>query len=133
MQYLCEQNRICIVMNTDYDVLYGHFNCMEIVKVRLLHLRCRMLFRKWIRNDVYENHIPFGKRLHMATVIRRRDLIRCHFSAMVDPVKKGIYRNVVFKTPVSICHAALAAFINKPDLPRHGNTSSPGSCHNLSS
>ena len=26
-------------MNTDYDVFYGHFNRMGIVKVRLLHCK----------------------------------------------------------------------------------------------
>ncbi|WP_204248885.1 hypothetical protein, partial [Lachnoclostridium sp. An169] len=50
-----------------------------------------------------------------------------------DPVVKGAYCNVVFTAPVSICHAALAAFIDKPDLFRHRNTGFASTCHNLAS
>ena len=47
------------------------------------------------------------------TIIRSRDLIRCRFPTAADPVVKGAYCNVVFTTPVGICHAALAAFIDE--------------------
>ncbi len=67
------------------------------------------------------------------TIIRCRDLIRCRFLASADPVVEGAYCNVIFTEPVSICHAALAAFIDKPDLLRHRNTGFAGTCHNLSS
>ena len=56
------------------------------------------------------------------TIIRWWDLIRCRFPAPADPVVKGAYCNVIFMAPVSICHAALSAFIDKPDLFRHRNT-----------
>ena len=65
------------------------------------------------------------------TIIRCWDLIRCCFPAAADPVVKGAYCNVVFTTPVSICHAALAAFIDKPELLRHRNTGFASTCHNL--
>ena len=67
------------------------------------------------------------------TIIRCRDLIRCCFPATADPVIKSAYCDVVFTAPVSICHTALAAFIDKPDLFRHRNTGFASSCHNLSS
>jgi hypothetical protein len=67
------------------------------------------------------------------TIIRCRDLIRCRFPASADPVVKGAYCNVVFTAPVGICHAALAAFIDEPDLFRHRNTGFASTCHNLSS
>ena len=53
--------------------------------------------------------------------------------ATADPVIKSAYCDVVFTAPVSICHTALAAFIDKPDLFRHRNTGFASSCHNLSS
>ena len=67
------------------------------------------------------------------TIIRRLDLIRCCFPTTADPVVKGAYCNVVFTTPVSICHAALTAFIDKSDLFHHRNAGLASTCHNLSS
>jgi hypothetical protein len=61
---------------------------------------------------------------HMVTVTWRWDLIRCRFPAT---------RNIVFTIPINICHAALAAFIDNPDLFRHGNTHFASGYHNLSS
>lgn len=63
----------------------------------------------------------------------------CHYINIIQPVMaanpvvKGAYCNVVFTAPVSICHAALAAFIDKPDLFRHQNTGFASTCQNLSS
>ena len=51
------------------------------------------------------------------TVIRWWGQIRCRFPTAADPVVKDVYA-----APISICHAALAAFIDKPDLLRHWNT-----------
>ena len=55
------------------------------------------------------------------------------FSGSGYPVVKGAYYNVFFTAPVSICHAALAAFIDKPDLFRHRNPDFASTYHNLSS
>lgn len=41
------------------------------------------------------------------TVIRYLDWIRCRFSAPTDSVIKCACWDIVFITPVSICHAAL--------------------------
>ncbi|GAA6410300.1 hypothetical protein K040078D81_44170 [Blautia hominis] len=56
------------------------------------------------------------------SVIGWQALSRCYFSTTADPVVKGTHFNAVFTAPVSICHAALAVFINQPDLFRHWNT-----------
>ena len=66
------------------------------------------------------------------TMIRFSDLIRCGFPAAADPVVKGAYCNIVLATLVGICHATLAAFIDKPDLFRYWNTGFASTCHNLS-
>ena len=52
--------------------------------------------------------------------------------AIVRVLVKGAYCNVVFATPGGICHAALAAFIDKPDMFRHRNPGFASTCHNLS-
>lgn len=53
------------------------------------------------------------------TIIRYWNLIRCRFPTAAAPVVKDAYRDAVFTVPVSIRHAALAAFISKPNLFRH--------------
>ena len=55
------------------------------------------------------------------------------FPATADPVIKSAYCDVVFTAPVSICNAAFATFIDKPDLFSHWNRGFASSCHNLSS
>lgn len=52
-----EQDRIRIIADADYHIFHGHFNRMGIVKVRLVYLRCYMLFRKVIRNNINGNHV----------------------------------------------------------------------------
>ena len=128
-----EQDRISIIADADCHIIHGHFNRMWIVKVRLVHLRCYMLFRKVIRNNVNGNHVLLWTRDLTMTIIRCWDLIRCCFPAAADPVIKSAYSDIVFTASVSICHAALAAFIDKPDLFRQRNTGFACSCHNLSS
>lgn len=96
----------------DCDILHSNFNRMWIVKVRFLHMWCYMLFRDAIRKNVNENHILLWTGDLKGTVIRWCELIRYNFSATADLVVKGAYWYVVFTTPVSICYAALAAFID---------------------
>ena len=92
-----------------------------------------MLFRNAIRNNVNGDHVLFLTENLKMTVIRCWNLIRCGFPAAADPVVKGAYCDIVLATPVGICHTALAAFIDKPDLFRHRNTGFADTCHNLSS
>src|SRR5699024_1168741 len=92
-----------------------------------------MLFRNVIWNNVNGDHVLFRAGNLKMTVICCWDLIRCGFSAAADPVVKGAYCNIVLTTPVSICHAALTAFIDKPDLFRHRDTGFASTFHNLSS
>lgn len=92
-----------------------------------------MLFRNVIRNNVNGNHVLFRAWNLKMTIIRRWDLIRCCFPTTADPVVKGAYCNAVFTTLVSICHAALTAFIDKSDLFHHRNAGLASTCHNLSS
>ena len=75
-----------------------------------------MLFRNVIWNNVNGNHVLFRAWNLKIPIICCWDLIHCRFPAATAPVVKGTYRNVVFTTPVSFCHAALEAFIDKPAL-----------------
>lgn len=74
----------------------------------------------------------FGRDFKM-NVIRWWNLIRCCFPAAAVPVVKGAYCDIVLASPVSICHAALSVFINKPDLFPYRNTDFASIWHNQSS
>ena len=52
-----EQDRIGIIADADCHIIHGRFNCVQIAKVRLMNLRCYMLFRKFIRNNANGNHV----------------------------------------------------------------------------
>lgn len=62
-----------------------------------------------------------------------RDPIRCHFPAPADPVIKSTHCDTVFTAPVSICHAVLAAFSDKPELFLRRNMGFASIGHSLSS
>ena len=79
------------------------------------------------------DHVLFQVGKLKMTVSRWWNLIHCRFPPAADPVVKGTYCNVVFTVAVSICHAALAVFIDKPDLFHHRNTGFASICRNLSS
>ena len=51
----------------------------------------------------------------------------------VSTVHGGSNHTLAGNSSASICHAALTAFIDKPNLFRHRNTGFASTCHNLSS
>jgi len=82
--------------------------------------------RNRIREDtVLKNYKPEKYCFSRGTIVDCKDVQ----SRQVD----NYSGYVVFTAPVSICHAALAAFINKPVLFRHWNTGFASACQNLSS
>ena len=104
----------------------GHFDRMQAAS------RC-LLFWTMIWNNVNRDHIWFGLWDFQMPIVWDGDLVSCHFPAPADPVIKSAYCDTVFTAPVGICHAALAAFIDKPELFFHRNTGFASIGHDLSS
>ena len=66
------------------------------------------------------------------TLIFYKDPIRYRKTSAAGPVVNGAYCDAISTAPVSIYHAALAAFIDNPDLFHHRDTGFMGACHSLS-
>lgn len=67
---------VCIIADSDRDVLHGNFNRMWIAMVRSLYLWCCMLFRNMSRNNVNGDHALFRAGNRGRAIIRWWDLFR---------------------------------------------------------
>lgn len=85
---------------------------------------------KVFRYDINGNHILSGTGIIRMTISRFRDLGR--FSTkLFYLVIKSTDSDAVLTTPVDICHAAGAAFIDKFQLFLFGNTGFTDICHDV--
>ena len=106
------QRRVRTITDADWKSRSGDLNCRWITRAYGIWLRYILRFSRLVVDNRNRDNILFRAGHFWMPIRRLRDLVSCYLTAPVEPVIKSAGCDIVFATPVSICHAAFACGIH---------------------
>ena len=110
------QRRVSTITDTDWKYRSGDLNCRGITRAYGIWLRYILRFSRLVMDNRDRDNILLWTGCFWVAIRRQRYLVSCDLTAPTEPVIKSAGSDIIFTTPVSICHAAFAAFIDKSNL-----------------